>query len=134
MRLRQCLVLALLVVALATPLHAATHVVEIMLVEFTPPDLTIHVGDTVLWRNNSFLQHTVTSGSSCSPNGIFNSGIMDPDATFQFTFTSFGSYPYLCTLHCLAGRRGTITVDAPVPVAQTTWGGIKALYAAAAKR
>jgi len=131
MRLRQCTVLALLVVALATPLFAATHVVEIMLAEFTPPELTINVGDTVLWRNNSFLQHTITSGTSCSPNGIFNSGLLDPDAEFSHTFTAVGSFPYLCTLHCLAGMRGTVTVDAPVPVAITTWGAIKALYAAA---
>lgn len=132
MRLCQCIVLALLAfVAFATPVFSATHDVEIVLTSFSEAQLTINVGDTVVWRNNSFLQHTVTSGSSCSPNGIFNSpGVLDPDATFSHTFTSLGTFPYFCAPHCLAGMRGTITVDAPVPVAPKTWGAIKALYAA----
>lgn len=133
MRLRQCTVLAVLaiVVSLAAPAFATTHNVQILLTQFDPMQLTINVGDTVVWRNNSFLQHTVTSGNSCSPNSIFNSGVMDPDIEFQYTFTSTGSFPYFCMLHCLAGMRGTITVDAPIAVAPTTWGAIKALYAAA---
>ncbi len=133
MRLRHCTVLAVLaiVVSLAAPALAVTHNIDITLTQFNPPLLTINVGDTVVWRNNSFLQHTVTSGNSCSPNSIFNSGVMDPDVVFSYTFNATGSFPYFCILHCLAGMRGTITVDAPIAVTPKTWGGIKALYAAA---
>lgn len=133
MRLRHCTVLAVIATAisLAAPVLAATLNVEITLTQFNPAQLTVNVGDTVVWRNNSFLQHTVTSGNSCSPNSIFNSGVMDPDVVFQYTFNSTGSFPYFCMLHCLAGMRGTVTVDAPIAVAPTTWGAIKALYAAA---
>lgn len=131
MRLCQCSMLALLaVVALTTPVLAVTHNVEIFLTSFSPANLIVSAGDTVVWRNNSFLQHTVTSGNSCSPNGIFNSpGVLDPDATFSYTFATVGSFPYFCVPHCLAGMRGTVTVDSPVPVRSTTWGAIKALYA-----
>ncbi len=132
MRLRERWLLAVLAaVSIAAPVHAATHNVTIQLTAFDPAILTVHVGDTVVWRNNSFLQHTVTRGNNCqgTPGG-FNSGIMDPAAEFQFTFNSVGGYDYFCLLHCLAGMRGTITVEqAPVPVAPTTWGSIKALYA-----
>jgi plastocyanin len=133
MRLRHSTVLGglAIVVALAAPALAATYHVQIMLTQFDPAELTVNVGDTVEWNNNSFLQHTVTSGNSCSSNGIFNSGLMDPAAVFSYTFNSGGAFPYFCTLHCLAGMRGTITVNAPVAVRPTTWGGIKALYAAA---
>ena len=131
MRLRYGLLAVLAVVTLTAPVHAATHNVTIQLTAFDPAILTVHVGDTVVWRNNSFLQHTVTRGNNCqgTPGG-FNSGIMDPAAEFSFTFTSAGAFDYFCLLHCLAGMRGTVTVEAaPVPVATTTWGGIKALYA-----
>lgn len=132
MRLRHWTVLAVLaVVVFAAPVLAANHNVEITLTQFNPAILIVNVGDTVIWRNNSFLQHTVTSGTNCSPTGTFNSGLIDPDIVFQYTFNSVGDFPYFCILHCLAGMRGTVTVDTAVPVKTTTWGGIKALYAAA---
>ncbi len=132
MRLRHWTLLPVLaVVFFAVPSLAANHNVEITLTQFNPANLTVNVGDTVIWRNNSFLQHTVTSGNSCSANGTFNSGLINPDIVFQYTFTSIGDFPYFCILHCLAGMRGTVTVDAPVPVKPTTWGAIKALYTAA---
>jgi plastocyanin len=131
MRLRHCTVLATFAIAvsLAAPALATTHNVQIMLTSFDPANLTVTIGDTVVWRNNSFLQHTITSGTSCTPNGTFNSGLVDPDAVFSYTFTAQGSFPYFCILHCLAGMRGTVTVEAPVRVQPTTWGAIKALYA-----
>lgn len=130
MRLRYGLLAVLAVVTLAAPVHAATHNVTITLTSFDPAVLTVQVGDKVVWRNNSFLQHTVTRGNNCqgTPGG-FNSGILDPDGEFSFTFTSVGGYDYFCLLHCLAGMRGTVTVEqAPVPVRTSTWGSIKALY------
>ncbi len=30
---------------------------------------------------------------------VFDSGIMVPGATFDFTFTEAGEYPYFCILH-----------------------------------
>ncbi len=131
MRLRSCTMLTILAIAvsMATPVLAATHNVEITLTTFNPSTLTVNVGDTVVWRNNSFLQHTVTSGNSCTASGLFNSGLMDPNAQFSYTFTSTGSVSYFCILHCLAAMRGTITVDAPIVVESKTWGAIKALYA-----
>ena len=66
MRLREGLLLAVIAaVSTAAPIHAATYTVNINLVTFDPAVLTIHVGDTVVWQNNSFLQHTVTRGANC---------------------------------------------------------------------
>ena len=131
MRLREGLLLAVIAaVSIAAPVHTATHTVNISLVTFDPAVLTVNVGDTVIWRNNSFLQHTVTRGVNCQPaSGGFDSGIMDPDGQFSFTFANTGSFDYFCLLHCIAGMRGTVVVEiAPVPIAATTWGSIKALY------
>ncbi len=133
MRLRHWTSLAVLavVVVVTAPALAANHNVDITLSTFDPALLTINVGDTVNWRNSSFLQHTVTSGNVCSPSGLFNSGVIDPDIVFSYTFTSTGAFNYFCIIHCLSGMRGTVTVDdAPISVATTTWGAIKAIYAA----
>jgi plastocyanin len=57
----------------------------------------------VSWTNNGATVHNVTSNS-----GAFASGSLNPGATFQYTFTTAGSYPYACTLH--AGMNGTVMV------------------------
>ncbi|HJP71966.1 MAG TPA: cupredoxin family copper-binding protein [Candidatus Limnocylindria bacterium] len=61
---------------------------------FSPPALTIAVGDTVTWTNTDDSPHTVTAGG-----GAFDSGNVDPGATFSFTFTEPGTYSYLCRYH-----------------------------------
>ena len=61
---------------------------------------TIHVGDTIQWIWVSGT-HSTTSGAcgaGCVPNGLWDSGRVQ-GGTFQFTFTSAGTYPYFCTLH-----------------------------------
>ncbi len=130
MRLRDSVLALVAIAGFAAPSFAAVHIVEIQFVSFVPNDLYVHVGDTVVWQNLSVLQHTVTSGNPCTPDGKFATpGILNPDEEYSFTFTTPGQYPYFCTPHCLVNMRGSVTVDAPVPVKTTTWGGIKALYA-----
>jgi plastocyanin len=87
---------------------------------FDPSTLTIAVGDTVVWEFDS-PSHTVTSGSSCMPDNKFCSqgagncsSITMTGAqgtTFMQTFTTAGSYPYFCAIHCSVGMTGTITVQ-----------------------
>src|ERR1041385_4994766 len=66
--------------------------------KFTPPMVTIQVGDTVQWNFVSS-GHTTTSGTPGSPDGLWDSGIQNPGSTFSFTFTEAGSFPYFCTPH-----------------------------------
>jgi plastocyanin len=61
---------------------------------FTPPELTVPVGTTVTWTNNHAANHTVTSDT-----GVFDSGTMAQGATFAFTFTEAGEFPYHCSIH-----------------------------------
>ncbi len=60
---------------------------------FTPPELTVKVGDTVTWTNRDDIPHTVTSA------GKFRSKALDTDNRFSFTFTAAGDYKYFCSLH-----------------------------------
>ena len=55
--------------------------------------MTIRVGTTVTWTNKDDGEHTVTSD-----DGVFNGSVTD-GATFSFTFTEAGEFPYHCDIH-----------------------------------
>jgi len=62
--------------------------------------IEIIVNDTVFWKNGDTVAHTVTSGTPLNgPDGIFDSGKMDPGKFFEQKFTELGEFPYYCTLH-----------------------------------
>jgi plastocyanin len=70
---------------------------------FNPAEVTINVGDTVTWTNDDSANHTVVAD-----NGEFKSGDLGQGATFSFTFTKAGAYPYKCGVH--PNMTGTVTV------------------------
>jgi plastocyanin len=70
---------------------------------FAPASKSISKGDTVTWTNNDSSPHTVTAA-----DGSFNSGNMAPGATFSHTFTSAGTFSYVCSYH--SGMQGSIVV------------------------
>ena len=61
---------------------------------FTPAELTVPVGSTITWTNNQAANHTVTSDT-----GAFDSGTLATGATFKWTFTQAGEFPYHCSIH-----------------------------------
>lgn len=67
---------------------------------FLPDNVSIHVGDTVIWTNTDTAAHTVTSGSPTDgPDGTFDSSLVMGGATFEVTFDDSGSYDYFCMVH-----------------------------------
>lgn len=80
---------------------------------FVPKDIraTIGVSNRIVWTNNDYVAHTVTSDEPMyidRINGPFNSleqqesvpgGYVLPGKTFEFTFTSVGKYSYHCEPH-----------------------------------
>jgi len=70
---------------------------------YDPPLVEITVGITIRWTNNDGVAHTVTSGVSDglagTPDGYFDSGFLEPGATFVFTFDEVGVFPYYCIPH-----------------------------------
>ncbi|MCM2323829.1 MAG: plastocyanin/azurin family copper-binding protein [Oligoflexia bacterium] len=65
----------------------------------------IAIGTTMTWINNDSLPHTVTSETA----GSFDSGTMEPGATFTHTFNEAGEFAYFCAIH--PAMRGTILVS-----------------------
>jgi len=81
---------------------------------FTPDTVHIQKGETIVWENSSLLVHSVTADhdkktkpeSVSLPEGAepFDSGLMDPDETYSYTFTVKGTYTYFCIPHEAAMR------------------------------
>lgn len=64
---------------------------------FSPNLIIVHVNDTVTWKNNDGITHTVTSDANSTK--VFDSGNLGAGSTFSVTFTVAGDYWYHCTIH-----------------------------------
>jgi plastocyanin len=88
---------------------------------FEPPLVTVPVGTTVLWRNDSTVQHTVTTDPTRAtavsnvhvPAGVepFESESVSQGQTFAQQLTVAGEYRYVCRIHEGSGMLGTVTVE-----------------------
>jgi plastocyanin len=104
------------------PASNAAAVVDLGFTSFSPPEVTIAVGDTVEWRNRSLITHTVTDdlrraerpGDAVVPAAaqVFDSGDIPAGQVYRQTFTVPGTYRYLCTHHEGEGMVGTVVVKA----------------------
>jgi len=67
---------------------------------FSPSPLSVSLGTTVTWKNTDTVSHTVTSGkvSDNDAGSLFDSGLVKPTKTFQFTFANAGTFNYFCTV------------------------------------
>lgn len=70
----------------------------------------IYKDGEVTWKNTDKAAHTVISGNpQDGPNGLFDSGLILPQATFSQVFEIEGKYEYFCTVH--PWLQGTIIVE-----------------------
>jgi plastocyanin len=76
------------------PVRAADTEVNIDNFAFTPKELTVKAGTTIVFRNRDDIPHSVVGS-----NGEFHSKALDTDESFSFTFGKAGSYVYSCGLH-----------------------------------
>src|SRR5204862_476961 len=66
-------VIAVVVLLLAAA--SRTHTVEIRGMEFHPAELTVAVGDTIVWINRDIVPHTATAGGGAGSQGATRSGM-----------------------------------------------------------
>jgi plastocyanin len=89
--------------------------------QFEPPRVTVPAGTTVVWRNASAVQHTVTADPSQArtasnvqlPAGAepFGSESLSQGQAFTRQLTVIGEYRYVCRIHEESGMVGIITVE-----------------------
>lgn len=88
---------------------------------FSPDVVTVVIGvnNTVFWTNDDSAPHTATSNT-----GVFDSGSGGPltsqGGTYQFTFTTAGTYYYHCSFH--SWMQGKVIVLAGSANARTSSG------------
>lgn len=96
--------------ATATTTSGTTQGVVIMQnVTFLPQQVTVTHGNSVLWKNQDSISHTVTSGVPGTIDNKFRSGPIGPGQTYTFQFNDAGSFPYFSELD--AGMTGTVVVQ-----------------------
>ncbi|MCU4926895.1 plastocyanin/azurin family copper-binding protein [Halobacteria archaeon AArc-dxtr1] len=101
--------------------------------EFVPEEYTVSAGDTVVWKNTSEADHTVTAyenvrfeeeGAEYFATGGYDDfdtafeefwgsrgGRLGTQETFEHTFDVPGTYSYVCLPHEEGGMIGTIHVE-----------------------
>jgi plastocyanin len=122
--------LGLIVLASMLAQHAAAETVTIDQTNlfWSPREIVIHPGDTVVWQWHS-LSHTCTEGTDGQINGneLWTSPLNSSTPTFSFTFTPAflaahphpgGRYDYFCQPHFPMGMTGVIFVADPPPGAE----------------
>lgn len=72
---------------------------------FSPPTVTVKIGDKVAWTNGDETAHTVTFDDA----SVAGSGNLNPGTTFESTFATAGSFSYHCKIH--PGMKGTVNVS-----------------------
>jgi plastocyanin len=73
---------------------------------YKPLTLTIPAGTTVTFVNDDDVAHTVTSADD---KKAFDSGNMDKNAKWTFTFKTPGTYQYVCAYHAFMKAKVIVT-------------------------
>jgi plastocyanin len=96
-------------IAFAAPAEAAAYNVVIKQYAYSPASLTIDQGDTVTWTNQDSVQHDVmvTAGAA-----MVHSPMLSQGQSWSHTFTTAGSYSYICSVH--PDMKASVTVR-PAP-------------------
>jgi len=86
----------------------ASDVVEVSIMDFaySPANLTVAPGTTVIWTNMDAVAHTVTGD-------YFTSDTLNSGDSYVYTFDKSGVYNYFCSIH--PKMKGKVTVEGDDP-------------------
>ncbi|MFB6216815.1 MAG: plastocyanin/azurin family copper-binding protein [Candidatus Aenigmatarchaeota archaeon] len=76
------------------------NLVRMINIQFDPRTIQVEAGETVTWRNEDNVEHTIT--------GFGVDVSVGPGEIYRHTFQETGTYNYDCTLH--PGMSGTVEV------------------------
>ncbi|MEZ4506523.1 MAG: plastocyanin/azurin family copper-binding protein [Thermomicrobiales bacterium] len=86
----------------------STFVSTIVSLKFTPPEIDIEAGTTVIWENRDVVSHTVTHKAKVEDQ-LFASPYIEPGKSFSFTFDKPGTYPVFCIPHPFMSQTVVVT-------------------------
>ena len=78
---------------------------------YSPNTVTVYVGSLIVFSNTDSVKHTFTSGSPSDDviGTEFNSGMLEPGASAEWTPENVGEFPYFDMIH--PWMQGTIIVE-----------------------
>jgi plastocyanin len=80
-------------VLVAASANAKEVEVQMKSISFSPKSIDLVVGDTVVWKNISYTDHSATGDQ-------FDTDLVKPKAVSKpVAFTTPGTYPYHCKIH-----------------------------------
>jgi len=82
---------------------ASGNAVDVKNFSFNPSSLTVSKGTKVTWTFDDSAKHNVTDSKS-----TFKSQDLSGGGTYSFTFSTAGTYSYICSIHPY--MKGTVTV------------------------
>lgn len=102
-----------IILAFSLSLNAqTTHNVAVTSNVYTPSQLTINVGDKVIWTNTQG-SHNVNGTKITFPSNPESFGnAVSAGWTYEFTFNTAGTYDYHCNPHAGGGMVGKVVVNA----------------------
>jgi plastocyanin len=71
-----------------------THTVTVDAVRFSPADLTVKAGDSIVWLNKDIVAHTATTLKTG-----FDSEMIKPGKSWRHTVKRKGEFSYTCSFH-----------------------------------
>jgi plastocyanin len=83
---------------------------------FMPDTVNVNAGSMITWFNNSNLPHNVVgiykkTGSVSQQQIPVDSGFIEPNRSWKYSFTDDGVFEYHCTIHSEDGMKGIIKVS-----------------------
>ena len=108
------LALTLVVFLISLKSFASIHTITVQDFSFNPSNLTVNVGDTIIWQwlNGS---HTTTSTTIPSGAQAWNSPMTSAVQQFFYKVTEPGQYNYVCLPHA-PGMSGMFTANTTVGI------------------
>lgn len=88
------------------PARAIITNVDIINFAFTNDPVTINVNDTVHW----IWEGDFHSTTSTNATPLWDSGVLNTGATYDYTFTNAGNFGYLCTVHLFTGTINVLPI------------------------
>ena len=76
-----------------------THTVTIDSASFSPANLVVRAGDSIVWVNKDILAHTATS-----EKGGFDSKVIEPGKSWKYVARKKGDFAYTCSFHPMNGK------------------------------
>lgn len=72
---------------------------------YSPVEVKISIGDTVEWVNRDSLAHTMTFHKAPGAIKTIDSGPLEANRSWRFTFNTPGEYEYHCSFHPWAAAK-----------------------------